>query len=158
RIELAMARVQYALALIRPKQPDLAAAELQRRPTPPKFTEEEQALFQTAVTELTAILDGGNAPVRTYFHRAYVRRPLGDQAGADADIRAGLAREPDDQDFVSWVIRGVHWKKDNQPDRALADFRRAEQINPHYYPALDNQAEILSEKLHRPEESLKVLN
>ncbi len=158
RIDLAMARVQQALYQIRPGHPDLAAAELQRAARPVTLPEGVGSQLQSAEEELTAILGGDGAPVRAWFHRAYVRRLVGDKAGADADVKEGLAREPDEKDFVSWVVRGVHWKNNRQPERALADFRRAEQINPYYYPALDNQAEVLSEMLHQPETALEVLN
>jgi eukaryotic-like serine/threonine-protein kinase len=110
-----------------------------------------------AEAELTKVLERPDAPIRCYFQRARVRQYRGDTAGAAADTQAGLTRDPDDHDDLSWAIRG-YYRRDREPEMALEDLRRAERINPRNYHALSNQAYVLSEKLHRPVETLQVLD
>jgi tetratricopeptide (TPR) repeat protein len=157
RIELALARVSLALSLTRPTSLAAAEADLVRG-TDRRANEEQRKLFEAAESDMTQVLGRADAPVRCYFHRSRVRLLRGDKAGADADLKAGFDHEPDDDDDLSWVTRGFQRMQQNQFEQALADFRRAEAINPRNFHALQNQAHILSERLQRPRESLDVLN
>ena len=116
---------------------------------------DQTKLLKDAEERLTNLLRRPDAPLRCYFHRADVRQMLGDKAGAAADREHGFAGEPDDD--ICCVMRGMH-RPAREAEQALADFRRAEQINPQSISALKNQANVLSSRLKRPEEALAALN
>jgi serine/threonine protein kinase/tetratricopeptide (TPR) repeat protein len=110
--------------------------------------------YTAAEADLTHALEAGSPATRVYFIRAHVRRLAGNIPGADADQAEGLRREP--CDAVSWVARGVA-RMDADPKGALADFDRALEVNPHYLPALEDRAAVLSERLGRTGDAIEAL-
>jgi len=110
--------------------------------------------YDDAEFALTQVLASPSAPTYAYYRRAQVRDKLGKKVGANEDRAQLLRREPADE--ISWVTRGVVRVK-SDPAGALEDFRRAEEINPRSFFALQSQAHVLGE-LKRHEESLKVLD
>jgi tetratricopeptide (TPR) repeat protein len=105
--------------------------------------------------DLTHILQVGPPQLRLYFARARVREKEGDMEGARRDREEGMRQAPmDEQD---WTVRGLARQKAD-PQAALEDFDRALQINPQYRAALQNKANVLSERLGRPEEAVAVLD
>jgi tetratricopeptide (TPR) repeat protein len=94
-------------------------------------------------------------PTRVFLARARVRAQLGDREGQRQDLEEGLRREPtDDNDCLA---RGVA-KYARDPKGALADFEKALAFNPLSRMALQNQANVLAEKLGRPAEAIGVLD
>jgi serine/threonine protein kinase/Flp pilus assembly protein TadD len=110
---------------------------------------------RAALADLTDALDRGAAYTRIYFIRATVRARLGDVEGAARDHGEGLRRRPTDEQ--SWLARGVA-RVARDPRGALADFEAALALNPRSLDALRNQAYVLSEKLGRRAEAVKVLD
>jgi tetratricopeptide (TPR) repeat protein len=78
---------------------------------------------------------------------------MGDREGAARDRALGLRRQPDDE--LSWILRGLARLEDD-PNGALADFDAALTINPRSKSALENKAFVLTERLGRPEEAIRV--
>ena len=110
--------------------------------------------YTAAESDLTHALEEGIPATRVYFIRAEVRRRAGNIPGANADRAEGLRREP--CDAVSWVARGLA-RMDADPKGALADFDRALEVNPHYLPALEDRAAVLSERLDRTGDAIESL-
>jgi tetratricopeptide (TPR) repeat protein len=110
--------------------------------------------YTDAEADLTQAIEAGTPATRVYFIRAEVRRLAGNIPGAEADRAEGLRREP--CDAVSWVARGVA-RIDADPKGALADFDRALEVNPHYLPALEDRAAVLSERLGRTNDAIEAL-
>ena len=110
---------------------------------------------RAALADLTHALDRGAPYTRIYFIRATVRARLGDAEGAARDRREGLRRRPADEQ--SWLARGVA-RVARDPEGALADFEAALALNPRSLDALRNRAYVLSERLDRRAEAVKVLD
>lgn len=157
RIEAAMERYRAGLALSRRARLDTVQREILAQ-AGRGLPEEQKRLFQDAESRLTDILAQPNAPTRCWFFRSFVRRALGDKAGADADSAQGLARVPAADDDQSWLARGFALQNAKQPEKALADFQRAEQINPKSDTAMQHQAHILTEPLNRLPQALDALD
>jgi eukaryotic-like serine/threonine-protein kinase len=111
--------------------------------------------LREAEEDLTTVLQSPDAPTFVCFRRATVRERLKNHAGASEDRAEGLRREPADE--ISWVTRGLQRVK-SDPKAALADFRKAEELNPRSFFALQNQAHVLSEYLKQDREALAVLD
>lgn len=111
--------------------------------------------YEEAVREIDRAI-ALNAPyTRVYFIRARIREDAGDRTGAGRDRETGLRLEPDDE--LSWLARGL--ARVGGDDRgALADFRKALDINPRSPHALVNAAHVLSERLGMQEDALALLN
>jgi serine/threonine protein kinase/Flp pilus assembly protein TadD len=104
--------------------------------TPDKMAEAE--------ADLTAAADRGAPPLFVHLVRAKVRDARGDRAGAAADRAAAAGAVPKTE--ADYFVRG--WGRiDSDPAAALADFRRASQINPRSLGALQNEAHVLADKL-----------
>ena len=110
---------------------------------------------RAALADLTHALERGAPYTRIYFIRATVRSRLGDTGGAARDRAEGLRRRPTDEQ--SWLARGVA-RLPRDPAGALADFDAALLLNPRSLDALRNKAYVLSEKLGRRAEAIKVLD
>jgi eukaryotic-like serine/threonine-protein kinase len=110
--------------------------------------------YRAAIQDLTHALELGAPYTRIYFMRARVRQLAGDQAGARQDLAEGLRRVPTDE--KSWIARGIARMATDMPG-ALADFRKAAEVNPRSLAALQNQAHALAE-LGRTAEALRVLD
>jgi tetratricopeptide (TPR) repeat protein len=156
-IDAALARYRFALALARPEalrttRQELFALGGQGLP------KDQRTLLRDVEARFTAILAKPNPPTRCYFHRADVRQILGDLQGAKADVEQGFSLEPGPEDEHSWIVRGLKWfELKKQPETALADLRRAGEINPLSASALQNQSHILME-LNRHQDNLAVLD
>jgi eukaryotic-like serine/threonine-protein kinase len=109
--------------------------------------------FSEALADLDELAKDERAPTRVYFVRAQVREAMGDKAGAAADRDEGMKRAPTDP--PSFVTRGL-FQAAKEPEKALADFRAAEELDPFYADALVNQAWLLGEKMNRPDEAIAV--
>jgi serine/threonine protein kinase/Flp pilus assembly protein TadD len=107
-----------------------------------------------AEADLTRAIGPGTTQTRLYFLRADARERARDKPGAEADRAAGLTRTPADD--LSWVARGLA-KADTDAAGAVADFDEALKLNPRCFPALQNKAYVLSEKLNRPDDAIAVL-
>src|SRR5262249_52867661 len=107
-----------------------------------------------AEADLTRAIGPGTSQTRLYFLRADARDRIGDKPGAAADRTAGLSHIPADD--LSWVARGLA-KADTDAAGAVADFDEALKLNPRSFPALQNKAYVLSEKLNRPDDAMAVL-
>jgi tetratricopeptide (TPR) repeat protein len=105
--------------------------------------------------DLDYVLGRPNPPVKTYFMRARLLAVCGEKDRAYADEIEGMKHAPTDE--ASWVERGVARRSVNH-EGALEDFRQAEALNPRSFPALHNQAHVLNEYLHQPDEAIKVLD
>jgi serine/threonine protein kinase/predicted Zn-dependent protease len=103
---------------------------------------------------LTQLVDDGTYRQRALFARGEIRRRAGNKAAADADRQSGLAFKP--ATAADYNARG-RARRDTDPEAALLDFQRAEQLNPWFTSALQNQADVLANTLNRPEESLQAL-
>lgn len=108
-----------------------------------------------AISDLTTALDRGFAQTRVFFMRAKLREKTGDAAGAKADLAEGLRRDPTDE--RSWVARGIAFLP-GDPQRALADFDKAIEINPRSLAALQNKAHVLGKYLKKTEEAVQTLD
>lgn len=108
-----------------------------------------------AIADLTLALEKGFPETRTYFLRSRLKEKIGDKEGARRDLEEGLKRQPSDPN--SWVARGLARLK-REPEKALEDFEQALKMNPRYYPALQNKAHVLAEKLNKPEEALRAID
>ena len=84
-----------------------------------------------------------------------VRKALGDEAGAKADMEKFLASEPTDE--KSYITRGVR-KINNDPQQAIQDFERALEFNPKSDPAYNNIAHVYSEILDDSETAIKFMD
>jgi tetratricopeptide (TPR) repeat protein len=111
--------------------------------------------YDAAIADLTRALERTDAPTRYYFLRARARARAGDADGARRDREEGLRRRPTDE--AGWVEYGLARLADD-PAAALDDFRQAERLNPRSFPALQNQAYVLAEKLGRTEEAITRLD
>ncbi len=107
-----------------------------------------------ALADLDAILDHPAPPTRAWLLRAVVRDHLGDKTGAAADRAEGLKRVP--TTATDYIARGAA-RRAADPANALADFRAAEALDPLNTAALENQAYVQAEILHRPDKAADTL-
>jgi serine/threonine protein kinase/tetratricopeptide (TPR) repeat protein len=115
----------------------------------------EQRRDLDAETDFSRALEDPAAPTRLYFLRSRARSRAGNRAGADADRREGLSREPHDP--TSWTTRG-YWRMHKEPAAALADFDAALKLDPTHREALMNKAAVLADVLRREGEAVPVLD
>jgi serine/threonine protein kinase/tetratricopeptide (TPR) repeat protein len=108
-----------------------------------------------AEADYTRALDTGNTPARVYFLRANVRHDRGNESGEKADREAGFRFRPADE--LSWIAWAEN-KMGDDPKAALGYVEEALKHNPMSVHGLQLKAHILAERLHRPDESLAVLN
>jgi tetratricopeptide (TPR) repeat protein len=116
----------------------------------------KQALdkWDESVDDLTAALDCQNCSTRAWFLRSFARRQSGDWLGSLTDWAMGLKEPPNDD--LSFVARAEN--RLNDPPAALADVESALRLNPLSPDALQLKAHILSERMHKADESLAVLD
>jgi eukaryotic-like serine/threonine-protein kinase len=111
--------------------------------------------YREAVEDFSAALQHHTSITRVYFMRARARDQAGDHEGAKRDLAEGMRLEP--ADYKSWIARGEA-RRQKDPQGALADFQRALDINPVGVEALQNIGGILSERLARPAEAIRILD
>jgi eukaryotic-like serine/threonine-protein kinase len=126
--------------------------------------------YAEAYADLTTALEKGPRHNYIYLLRAKVRDLIGDVNGAHADRAQGLRSAPTDE--RSYVERGLLrvrqippacpilpcWGEPVMAQSALNDFEAALRLNANYLTALQNKAAILSDKFHRDEEALRVMD
>jgi tetratricopeptide (TPR) repeat protein len=118
-------------------------------------THQQMGHTRRGISDLDYLLQQPNPAVKVYFIRSRMLRLVGDKDAAFADEVEGMKHTPTDE--ASWVERGLSRMTLN-PEAALEDFRKAEALNPHSFPALHNQAFVLNEHLNRPADAIKVLD
>jgi serine/threonine protein kinase/predicted Zn-dependent protease len=111
--------------------------------------------YAAAEEILANALGAGSADPRLHFERAGVRKLRGDPDGARRDLEEGLRARPETE--ADWNDRGLARLADD-PRGALADFEEALKLNPLFYPALQNKAHVLSERLGKEHEAMGVLD
>ncbi|HEV3080125.1 MAG TPA: protein kinase [Gemmataceae bacterium] len=111
--------------------------------------------YREAVEDFSAALQHHTSITRVYFMRARARDQAGDHEGAKRDLADGMRLEP--ADYKSWVARGEA-RRQKDPQGALADFQRALDTNPVGVEALQNIGGLLSERLNRPAEAIRILD
>lgn len=108
-----------------------------------------------ALDDMTAALNLGATETRIYFARARLRTQLGDRPGAAEDWRRGLELTP--SDATSWIARGVAQLR-QAPEAALADFRRAAELNPRSVEAWNNIASVLAEQIGDTQRAVEAMD
>jgi serine/threonine protein kinase/Tfp pilus assembly protein PilF len=111
--------------------------------------------FEQALHNLDRAIDLGARQTRVWYLRSNVRKALGDDAGARADMEKFLTTDP--QDEKSCVTRGVR-KINDDPRQAIKDFERALEFNPKSDSAYNNIAHVYSEVLKEPESAIKFMD
>lgn len=117
-----------------------------------------QQKFPTAKADLDAIANVAQRYPRIYFLREQAKRALGDTAGAEEDLLAGLACQP--KDAMEWASRADAKLRRQPPDPAGAveDLRQAKKIDPMQQVVYENLAFILAELLHQRSKAIEVLD
>jgi tetratricopeptide (TPR) repeat protein len=103
---------------------------------------------------LTAIRIDSQRP-RAYFLLARIRHVLKKSDEADRDSKTGLALAARTKE--DWLARGIARAEDD-PEGALADFRRALEWYPNDRRVLRNIAHVLSERQNKPDAALEAIN
>jgi serine/threonine protein kinase/Tfp pilus assembly protein PilF len=111
--------------------------------------------LEDAEATLTELIDRGELVLRTHNARADVRRRKGDKKGATEDQAQVLKLEPV---TASDFLAQGQVRAGTEPEAALESYRSAARLNPFSVAAWMNQANLLSERLNKPEESLNALN
>jgi serine/threonine protein kinase/Tfp pilus assembly protein PilF len=112
--------------------------------------------FAGAVADLEQAIALGTKTPRLYLMLADVKARARDAAGAREAKAAARKIEPvDPQDFLELGLAAIREKNARQ---ALECFDQALAINPFYYAALEDKANVLSEMLGKPEEAVRVLD
>lgn len=114
-----------------------------------------QYKLKESLEDLDWALGCPGVPSRVWFIRAQVKTALGDKEGAAKDVAQGMKTEPTDP--ISWVSRG-YARFNSDPQGALADFVKAEELSPRCFEAVFNQACLLGTKLGKYEEAIAVLD
>jgi eukaryotic-like serine/threonine-protein kinase len=110
--------------------------------------------YHAAEVCLTKALGYRESETEILLERSRIRRPMKNEAGAQADLSEALRRQPSDE--TGWNQRGLA-RADNDPQGALADFEEALKLNPTFYIAMQNKASVLSD-IGKNDESIEVLN
>jgi serine/threonine protein kinase/tetratricopeptide (TPR) repeat protein len=108
-----------------------------------------------AIADITEALGTTGATTRLFFIRARMRDANGDKAGAAADRAEGMRQVPADE--LSWVARGEA-RMAADPEAALADVGEALKLNPISMFGLQLKAQLLAERLGRPDEAIGALD
>jgi serine/threonine protein kinase/Tfp pilus assembly protein PilF len=111
--------------------------------------------YAAAEDVLTKALQSGATDPRLCYELGKVRWLRGDREGARRGLEEGLRHQPDDE--TDWNDRGLA-RVSADPAAALADFDEALKLNPVFHAALQNKANVLSERLGKEPEALEVLD
>ncbi|MBN9122974.1 MAG: tetratricopeptide repeat protein, partial [Planctomycetes bacterium] len=116
-------------------------------------TKENPKKLAEAEADLNAALERGAPALFVHLVRERMRDARGDRAGAAADRRA--ARDLAPRTEADFFVRG--WSRmESDPEGALADLKRAAEINPRSLVALQNQAHVLADKMKDNDAALAV--
>jgi serine/threonine protein kinase/tetratricopeptide (TPR) repeat protein len=111
--------------------------------------------YSAAREDLDRILERDEPPTRAWLLRAAVWSNLGEKNRAAADRAEGLKHQP--TTAPDYIARGVA-RRSTDPKAALADFRSAEALDPLSTAALEHQAYVQAELLHRPDQAADTLS
>jgi serine/threonine protein kinase/predicted Zn-dependent protease len=125
---------------LRPEHLDLATVYAERA-----IAKDNRKQHKEALADLDMAVENGFPKGRADFRRASILKRMGDAKEAKRIRAEALRQEP--SDIYGWIDRGLA-RLDTEPDKALADFDRALELNPKSLQALWNKAVVLSEKLH----------
>jgi tetratricopeptide (TPR) repeat protein len=162
-----MARAYFNRGLIRLQQADYSRANddfscaIKLQPdwrdalTNRAIARKELKNFQGAITDLDAVIEGSESPVRALFLRAEINELDGRPSAAKDDRAQGMKLQPVDE--LGWSTRG-YARMASEPAAALDDFNEAIKLNPRSREALINKSIVLSESLNRQEEAVKALD
>jgi eukaryotic-like serine/threonine-protein kinase len=110
--------------------------------------------YAEAESDLTAALERGAPAMYVHCVRELVRDARGEKAAAAADREAAKALVPKTE--ADFFVRG--WSRmEIDPKGAIDDFQKALTINPRSLVALQNQAQVLADKLKNNEAALAVV-
>ena len=143
--ELALEDFNRAIAL----DADHAEACIRRA-----FARQSLGHWDESIADLGRALECSHCSTRAWFLRSYARQQTGDWLGAATDWARGLREEPNDA--LSFVARAEN--RLDHPEAALADVESALRIDSISADGLQLKAHILSERMHKPEEALAVIN
>ena len=108
-----------------------------------------------AIADATKSLELGEPNYRTLMLRASFLNAKGDTAAAARDrVAAGELVLLEEADLTA---RG-NTKLRLDPEGALADYVKAADVNPLYFPAWQNQAHVLGERLNKPHRAVACLD
>jgi tetratricopeptide (TPR) repeat protein len=120
------------------------------------LAEEHLAEYPQALADLNRALELAPKPgtlVRVMRSRIHTQLKQVDDAARDlADARRLEPTQADDWDMRAWL------KLEDDPEGALADLRRALELEPDHRSALENLAHVLSDRLHREAEAVPVMD
>lgn len=110
-----------------------------------------------AIADLDHIEESASRLPRLYFIREIAKRNLGDLPGAEKDLQAGLALQPNDA--LAWNARGEARLRASpaDPAGAFADFDMAIRSDSYLRNAYENKAHVLAEIMGKPDEAISAL-
>jgi eukaryotic-like serine/threonine-protein kinase len=144
-----------AIAALPSLPEDLLAVERSKPYVRRALVKERRRDDAGADADLTRALEFEPHATALRLQRARVRERRNDPDGARQDREEALWSEPIDED--GWNARGLA-RLDRDAPGALADFEQALRLNPRFFPALQNQAHVLAERLGRPQEAVAALD
>lgn len=109
--------------------------------------------FAGATADLTAVLKRSPRQVDLLLQRSRVKTKSGDAGGAKADLAALLQSTP--TTVRGWVARALAQR---DATAALSDLDQALKLDPLSESALQNRANLLSERLNNPAEAIAALD
>ena len=108
-----------------------------------------------ALADLSTLLNEDEGETRLLSMRSQIYRKLGQVELAQADLEKFLNTRP--QDATSWNSRGATKLARKDVAGALADFQSASVANPSDLDGYMNQAAVLTDYLHQPQEAVAIL-
>jgi tetratricopeptide (TPR) repeat protein len=151
----AEADLDAAIAALPLLPEDLLAVERSKPYARRALVKERRRDDAGAEADLTQALEFEPHATALRLQRARVRERRDDRDGARQDREEALRSEPVDED--GWNARGLA-RLDRDAAGALADFKQALRLNPRFFPALQNQAHVLAERLGKPQEAVAALD
>ena len=111
-----------------------------------------RASAQEKIADLNRALEMGAAALPAYLQRMAAHQQAGDLAAAERDKAEAAKITPITP--LDFFARGNAAVADKRIDDALADYARATQLAPNFYPAWQNQAHIHAEYRDNPKQAL----
>ena len=112
--------------------------------------------FPEALADLDLAISNGDPPTRAHYLKYQVLSRLGRTQLASEALATFMELQP--QDEISWLSRGMAHIRAQQPERALADFQAALELNPESTHAYQNIATVEAEILGHPEVAIDALS
>lgn len=111
--------------------------------------------YPKALADLTTLLERDDSETRILRLRSQIYQKLGQTELANADLERFLGTRP--KDAHSWNNRGALKLAKKDVAGALADFQAACDSSPHDLDSYMNQAAVLTDYLHQPDEAVRIL-